>query len=67
MGEWRFVSQDRHSLLDIGSFKYDFGQRRLGDPSSVVADIRRARTLIGWTPKFALKEMIDSVTTDSPR
>jgi UDP-glucose 4-epimerase len=34
------------------------GQRRAGDPSSLVADDRRLREILGWTPRFAKLDVI---------
>jgi UDP-glucose 4-epimerase len=40
---------------------HTIGDRREGDPPSLVADISRARDLLGWTPKrSSLEEMIGS-------
>jgi UDP-glucose 4-epimerase len=46
----------------IGNLTYSFGPRRAGDPSSVVADIHLAKTTLGWTPTYSIKDMIESVT-----
>ena len=34
-------------------FAVDYGARRPGDPARLVADSRRARTELGWAPRFA--------------
>lgn len=46
----------------IGNLPYSFGPRRAGDPSSVVADIDLAKTVLGWSPSYSIKDMIESVT-----
>jgi UDP-glucose 4-epimerase len=30
-----------------------YGERRPGDPARLVADARRARAELGWTPRYA--------------
>jgi UDP-glucose 4-epimerase len=37
-----------------------YGPRREGDPPALVADARRAETVLGWTPKRSLEEMVGS-------
>lgn len=34
--------------------------RRPGDPAILIADNTKAREVLGWTPKFSLKEIIES-------
>jgi UDP-glucose-4-epimerase GalE len=41
---------------------HDFGPRRPGDPSSLVADVSRAREDLGWTPE---RSDIDRVVSDA--
>jgi UDP-glucose 4-epimerase len=38
--------------------KHDFGPRRPGDPPRLVADAARARSELGWTPRFAGMDVI---------
>jgi len=40
--------------------KYDIHSARTGDAPSVVADISRAKSLIGWQPSKSLEEMLTS-------
>ncbi|MEK6913565.1 MAG: UDP-glucose 4-epimerase GalE [Nanoarchaeota archaeon] len=42
----------------IKPFKYEFGERREGDPAFLVASNQKAKDILGWTPKKTLKEMI---------
>jgi len=35
-----------------------YGPRRAGDPAQLVADATRARSVLGWQPKFAALETI---------
>ena len=35
-------------------------ERRAGDPESLVANIDKIKEMLGWQPRFSLKEMIDS-------
>jgi UDP-glucose 4-epimerase len=38
----------------------DIVPRRPGDPSTVFADNSKARTVLGWQPRYGLKEIIDT-------
>lgn len=38
--------------------KYKIGQRRLGDPVSVVASNAKAKEILGWVPKYKLDDII---------
>lgn len=38
-------------------------KRRPGDPSMLVADSKAARQVLGWAPKFTLREMVESAWT----
>ncbi len=51
------------SLMDI-KISYQFSQRRSGDPASLVAKSNKAREVLGWSPKFGLKEILQT-TIDS--
>jgi UDP-glucose 4-epimerase len=51
------------SLMDI-KISYEFSQRRSGDPASLVAKSNKAREVLGWSPKFGLKEILQT-TIDS--
>lgn len=46
----------------LGDFSFSFGPRRAGDPSSVVADISLAKAILSWSPRYSIKDMIESVT-----
>lgn len=37
-----------------------YGPRRAGDPSALVADAGRARQLLGWTPQYGLQDIVAS-------
>jgi len=37
-----------------------FVQRRPGDPPILVADSRAAREILRWTPRFSLREIVES-------
>lgn len=39
---------------------HEFGPRREGDPASILALNELAKNILGWTPKYDLKEMIES-------
>lgn len=40
--------------------KWEFGPRRAGDPAAIVASNERAKSILGWTPKYDLETMIKS-------
>ena len=44
----------------IVDFKSEYGPRRPGDPDILIADIARARELLGWEPEIGLDEMLRS-------
>jgi UDP-glucose 4-epimerase len=37
-----------------------FGPRRAGDPARLVADVTKARTMLGWQPRRGLREIVAS-------
>lgn len=39
---------------------YVVGDRRLGDPAVLVADNHKARTVLGWVPRYSIEETIES-------
>lgn len=41
-----------------GQFNWEFGPRRAGDPVAYYADNSKARTLLGWEPKYGLREIV---------
>lgn len=41
-----------------GKFKWEFGDRRPGDPPAYFADNTKARNLLGWEPKFDLDMIV---------
>ncbi len=60
-------SGEGYSVLEIVkafekylNFEYSINQRRAGDPSNIVADIRKAKDALGWYPKRSLSEMVTS-------
>jgi len=38
----------------------EFVERRPGDPAEVYADNRKAREVLGWSPRYGLEEIIQS-------
>jgi UDP-glucose 4-epimerase len=34
--------------------------RRPGDPAAVWADNRKARTVLGWQPRYGLREIVET-------
>ncbi|MGI9425523.1 MAG: UDP-glucose 4-epimerase GalE, partial [Hyphomicrobiaceae bacterium] len=39
------------------------GQRRPGDPAALVCDPRKAIEILGWSPKYGLKAIVDTAWT----
>lgn len=39
---------------------FHFGPRRAGDPAAIVASNKRAKEILGWSPKYNLHDMIES-------
>lgn len=42
------------------NIKAEISQRRAGDPATLVADNKKAKHLLNWTPQFGLKEIIQT-------
>lgn len=61
-----------HSILEIINqlddlnwpVKYEIGDRRIGDPSWLVADIKKAKRILNWEPEFSQLETILSSAID---
>jgi UDP-glucose 4-epimerase len=47
----------RISGVDIAA---DFVARRPGDPAAVFADNRKAREVLGWSPRYGLEDIIQT-------
>ncbi len=43
-----------------GKFKFEYGDRREGDPSKLISSNEKAKKLLGWSPKRDLDEMVKS-------
>ncbi len=39
---------------------YEFTDRRPGDPAILVADNKKAKELLGWSPKYSIEEIIET-------
>jgi len=53
------VIQAVESILDV-KIKYEIADARKGDPSAIIADISRARKMLGWEPTHSLSDIIKS-------
>lgn len=58
-------SNKGYSVLDVinevnkyGKINYEIGPRRIGDPVKVIASNKKANKILGWYPKYNLKDMI---------
>lgn len=69
LGAFNLGARDGYSVREIvnaveqvteKSLPVVYGPRREGDPPALVADARRAETMLGWTPKRNLQEMVGS-------
>lgn len=58
-----------HSILDIikmieevtgEKVKYTIGAKRLGDPDTLVANINRAKELLGYEPRYDIRSIIET-------
>ena len=48
------------AALQLFDFPYEYGDRRPGDPDRLIADISRAREVLGWQPELDLRAMLES-------
>jgi UDP-glucose 4-epimerase len=48
------------SFMEVSgkNFKYEYGQRRVGDPASLIASNALAKNILNWFPKVDIKETI---------
>jgi len=51
---------DRSRRISGVNIAAEFVERRPGDPAEVYADNRKAREVLGWTPRYGLEEIIQS-------
>ncbi|ACT56801.1 UDP-glucose 4-epimerase GalE [Candidatus Liberibacter asiaticus] len=42
------------------AFPITYESRRIGDPPSLVADNKKAKKILGWNPKYKLRDIIES-------
>jgi UDP-glucose 4-epimerase len=54
------VRQVVEEALKLFSVPYEYAPRRPGDPARLIADIRRARELLGWEPTCSLHTILES-------
>ncbi len=48
------------TVHDLAPLKTVIGPRREGDPAELVASNQKAKTILGWTPQFSLKDIVQS-------
>ena len=51
---------DRSRRISGVNIAVDFVARRPGDPASVYADNRKAREILGWSPRYGIEEIIQT-------
>lgn len=54
------VKEVLDTVNEIIPLKYEIGERRPGDPATLIANSDKAKNILGWTPKYNLKDMITS-------
>lgn len=59
VGTSMFQLVDTASKILNKDIKYEFRERRAGDPAYLVADATLANTLLDWNPKFNLEDIIN--------
>ena len=42
--------------------KYEIHDRRKGDPANLIADINKAKNILGWSPKYKDLDEITAIT-----
>ena len=46
--------------ISKNDFQTEITGRRAGDPAVLIADNKKASSVLGWTPKYGLNEIIES-------
>lgn len=61
-GEGSSVNEiiEKAKLISGVDIKTEFTERRPGDPAVLVADNRKAKAILNWTPKYDLNKIIES-------
>jgi UDP-glucose 4-epimerase len=54
------VLEVAHAVNDIAPLKYEIGPRRHGDPATLIASNKKAKSVLGWQPKYQLKDIVKS-------
>ncbi len=47
-------------VAKIKPVNYEFVERRAGDPAKLIASNKKAKEILGWTPKYNLKDIIET-------
>jgi UDP-glucose 4-epimerase len=59
-GKGYSVAEVVKAALEMFDFAYEYSARRPGDPAKLIADVSRAKEILGWEPKLGLEEMLRS-------
>jgi UDP-glucose 4-epimerase len=54
------VSEVISTAAEMFDFDWEFAPRRPGDPASLVADVSKARSVLGWEPQLDLRTILES-------
>jgi len=54
------VLEVAQTVNDISPLKYHIGPRRSGDPATLIASNTKAKSVLGWQPKYQLKDIVNS-------
>jgi UDP-glucose 4-epimerase len=54
------VLEVAQTVNEISPLKYTIGPRRSGDPATLIASNAKAKSVLGWKPKFQLKDIVVS-------
>jgi len=54
------VKEVLETVREVIPLEYKIGQRREGDPAKLIASNKKAREILGWIPKYSLKDMVVS-------
>ncbi|MFA5526750.1 MAG: UDP-glucose 4-epimerase GalE [Acholeplasmataceae bacterium] len=52
------VLEVAEAVKEIGPLKVVMGPRRAGDPAELIASNKKAKKILGWSPKFGLKDIV---------
>jgi UDP-glucose 4-epimerase len=54
------VLEVAQAVNELAPLKYEIGPRRHGDPATLIASNKKAKSILGWQPKYQLKDIVNS-------